>query len=579
MTDKNRILAINPGHNGSAAYVVDGELIFYSEEERLSRNKYDGNPFMSMLEAIKLGVDVLVIGGTTTEYSKLPWTGEDAYTALVRKFNPKVRVIMLGHEHHLGHASCAFYNSGFESAVAVIVDGSGSHHSFAQDEQGTGQVGGFETESIYKCAYPAQFDKVHKTYGTNDNVFVDIPKNAGFDVSNSLTIVKAYESVTHYLGFGYIEAGKTMGLAPYGKSDEKLENLFIDGKGNKNYFIPNYPAGGFINTQINDYLKKTDESNDWHRDPSLVTDVAKNLAWRVQHDTQEFVGNLIEQAVDSTGETNVVIAGGYGLNCVANYYLQKRFPNLNLYFEPIAHDGGTSIGMAKLVHHSENKDSTIRPLKSLYLGVHVSENYDEIDNLEGAEISEVSYKDIAKLIADRNIVALFQGRSEAGPRALGNRSILYDPRDTNGKDHVNKVKGREWFRPFAGSMLAEKFDEWFETAGLKEAPHMMYAIDFKADKYGDVPAITHVDGTCRIQTVNSEQNTHYYNLIKEFDALTGVPILFNTSFNLAGEPLVETLADAIHTMKNSNIEYLYLPEVSKLVKIDRVYQAEVELVD
>ena len=101
MTQNNRILAINPGHNGSAAYIVDGELIFYSEEERLSRNKYDGNPFMSMLEAIKLGVDVLVIGGTSVEYSKLPWTGEDAYTALVRKFNPKVRVIMLGHEHHL----------------------------------------------------------------------------------------------------------------------------------------------------------------------------------------------------------------------------------------------------------------------------------------------------------------------------------------------------------------------------------------------------------------------------------------------------------------------------------------------
>lgn len=578
MAKKNRILAINPGHNGSAAYVVDGELIFYSEEERLSRNKYDGNPFMSMLEAIKLGVDVLVIGGTTTDYSKLPWTGEDAYTALVRKFNPKVRVILLGHEHHLGHVGCAFYNSGFETAVAVIVDGSGSYHSFAQDEKGTGKIAGFETESIYKCAYPAQFDKVHKTYGTNDNVFVDIPKNSGFEVSNSLTIVKAYESVTHYLGFGYIEAGKTMGLAPYGKSDEKLENIFINGKGNKNYFIPNYPAGGFINTQINDYLKKTDESNDWHRDPSLVTDVAKNLAWRVQHDTQEFIGNLIEQAVDSTGETNVVIAGGYGLNCVANYYLQKRFPNLNLYFEPIAHDGGTSIGMAKLVHHSENEDSTIRPLKSLYLGVHVP-NYDDVDSLEGVEITNVSHKDVAQLIADRNIVALFQGRSEAGPRALGNRSILYDPRDINGKDHVNKVKGREWFRPFAGSMLAEKFDEWFETAGLKEAPHMMYAIDFKAEKYGEVPAITHVDATCRIQTVTSEQNTHYYNLIKEFDALTGVPILFNTSFNLAGEPLVETLEDAIHTMKNSNIEYLYLPEVSKLLKIDRVYQAEVELVD
>ena len=118
MTQNNRILAINPGHNGSAAYIVDGELIFYSEEERLSRNKYDGNPFMSMLEAIKLGVDVLVIGGTTTDYSKLPWTGEDPYTAVVRKSCPNVKVTNLGHLHHLGHASASFYNSGFDTDVA-----------------------------------------------------------------------------------------------------------------------------------------------------------------------------------------------------------------------------------------------------------------------------------------------------------------------------------------------------------------------------------------------------------------------------------------------------------------------------
>ena len=200
-------------------------------------------------------------------------------------------------------------------------------------------------------------------------------------------------------------------------------------------------------------------------------------------------------------------------------------------------------------------------MTTLYLGPERKEDYD----LGDIETKDVKAADVAKLIADKNIVALFQGRSEAGPRALGNRSILYDPTDPNGKDFVNAVKGREWFRPFAGSMLQENFEEWFETRGLEESPYMMYAMDFKTEKHGEVPAITHVDGTCRIQTVTKEQNPSYYSLIKEFDKITGVPILFNTSFNLAGQPLVETLQDAIDTVKNSDINYLYLPDIGKLV--------------
>jgi carbamoyltransferase len=165
-------------------------------------------------------------------------------------------------------------------------------------------------------------------------------------------------------------------------------------------------------------------------------------------------------------------------------------------------------------------------------------------------------------------VAIFSGRAEGGPRALGNRSILFDPRNPKGKDIVNTVKGREWFRPFAGSILEEHADEWFEMAGLKDSPYMMYAIPVKEEKLHQIPAITHVDGTCRIQTVNDSDNLHYRELIKSFYAKTGVPILFNTSFNLAGHPLVEVVKDAIDTMKNSDIRYLYLPEIKKLVYKD-----------
>jgi carbamoyltransferase len=161
---------------------------------------------------------------------------------------------------------------------------------------------------------------------------------------------------------------------------------------------------------------------------------------------------------------------------------------------------------------------------------------------------------------------LFQGRAEGGPRALGNRSILFDPRRQDGKDFVNRVKRREWFRPFAGSVMEEHANEWFDMAGMQSSPFMMYAVDVRNDKIAQIPAVTHVDNTCRVQTVNPEQNAHYYELIQEFHKLTGVPLLFNTSFNLAGQPLVETMIDALVTLFNSDIEYLYMPDIGKLVK-------------
>lgn len=557
MSDKMNILAINPGHNGSVALLVNGELKFYVEEERLSRTKYDANPFLGIHEALKYGVDVVAIGGTSSLPS-MPWTGEDPYTALVRKYNPNVKVVNISNEHHIGHAATAFFNSGFEEAVAVIVDGSGSYHaSTFQENQNNG---GFETESIIDCSYNDElFKKLYVSYASNDTkpYYTD-----NIVMDSSITITKAYEAVTNYLGFHFIEAGKTMGLAPYGAADNNISNLFINGRGDKNLFWPNYPAGAFIVKERYPYLNYSNNPTEWHNDPSKVTDAAKNLAWKVQQETQELVGDLIEKAAALSGKNNIVISGGYALNCVANYYYKKRFPDYNIYIEPISHDGGTAIGIAKLVYYTETKDKTIRPLKSLYLGP----EYNTIElKDDSVEIQEVSASDVAKLISEKNIVAMFQGRSEAGPRALGNRSILYDPTDVNGKEHVNKVKGREWFRPFAGSILQEYFEEWFETHGIEESPHMMYAMDFKLEKHGEVPAITHVDGSCRIQTVTQEQNKKYYELIDEFRKITGMPLLFNTSFNLAGEPLVETLEDAIRTIKNSDIKYLYLPEFGKLV--------------
>ena len=222
------------------------------------------------------------------------------------------------------------------------------------------------------------------------------------------------------------------------------------------------------------------------------------------------------------------------------------------------------MGAAKALWHITTNDTTIRKQTSLYYGS--VPNYDF--KLENGEICEdASDADVIELIKNKNIVALFQGRSECGPRALGNRSILFDPTVVNGKDIVNFVKKRENFRPFAASVLKEYAHDWFDMKRLDESPFMMYAVNVLPNKINKIPAVTHVDNTCRVQTVTEVQNKNYYNLINEFYKQTGVPMLLNTSFNLAGEPLVETMMDALTTLRLSDIEYLYLPEIEKLITI------------
>lgn len=560
------ILAINPGHNGSAAFVSDGQVIFYAEEERFSRSKYDGNPFRAMLHVlINNTVDELVIGGTTAQLSQLPWTGEDAYTALVRKFNPNVKVTLMGHLHHLGHAAAAFYNSGFDTAAAVIVDGSGTYNQEQIGESGP-VTGGFETESIYQCNYPHEFNAVYKRYsdGNSQTPYYD---NGIQEFDNTVTITKAYEAVSDYLGFGFIEAGKTMGLAPYGEDDDSLPSFFVQGKGNKNLLVPQYPAGARIDENRFPQLRRFVDPKEWHNDFSLVRDIDKNIAYKIQKETEEQMIDLIQKAIDTTGETNIVISGGYGLNCVANYKYIKHFPDINFYIDPIAHDGGTAIGLAQLAWYQYSNDTIPNKIKTIYLSV--PPDYSQLEAIQQnnpvVNVADTTVDEIVDLIDGGNIVALFQGAAEGGPRALGNRSILFDPRRPDGKDYVNSVKKREWFRPFAGSVLEEHANEWFDMASLQSSPYMMYAVDVLPEKVNVIPAVTHVDNTCRVQTVNAEDNKNYYDLIAAFHAKTGVPVLFNTSFNLAGQPLVESILDALITLFNSDIEYLYLPDIGKLV--------------
>jgi len=585
MSDKTyNIMAINPGHNGSMAFLVDGKLERYVEEERLSRSKYDGNPYRAMIQVLEeYHVDEFLIGGTgsTDDYKEhvIPWTGESSWAALVRKYNPKVRITNLSNEHHLGHAAGAFFNSGFDEAICIVVDGAGSYHRMNHDpEDSNSPVSkGWETESIFIANKDNGIHPIWKSYGHNEGMKTNVGL-ASFD--NTAGLVKVYEAVTHYLGFGFIEAGKTMGLASYGKYNQNVPELFEMNRGNKNAVIPQYPAGALLDVQRYPQLIEgwdEEDPHSWHKDEEKMPSILPDVAWHVQHLTSLTISNMIEGVSEQTGIKNVVLAGGYGLNCVANYkYLRDikdKDNNINFFVDPVSHDGGTAIGLAKFAWYmknkiEENENFENEPLNTLYLGPQYDPSTYNLEQYDDCELSDVTPADVAQMIADRNIVTIFQGRSEAGPRALGNRSILYDPRDPSGKATVNKVKGREWFRPFAGSMMAEFANDWFNMAGMEESPYMMYAVDARESKIDEIPSIVHVDKTCRIQTVTKEQNENYYNLIDAFREITKVPILFNTSFNLAGEPLVETIDDAIHTLRNSALDYMYLPEIGKLVKCE-----------
>jgi carbamoyltransferase len=592
------IAAIARGHNAGVCLLKDGNVVFSIEEERLSRQKYDGGPYASMMEILKYTdkIDYLIVAHTQKlkdTAGKVDFTGDDVYTGLARKMglidrtadpHNHPQVIDLSHIHHKLHAACAFYRSGWESAVSVIVDGAGTFIGINNNIQGQTTV--WEVESIINCAYPSNFHSLYKHYATRDAMIGAILKNFPSDItdeagktheaifSDRAGIVKVYEAVTQYCGFQAIEAGKTMGLFPYGKPNDKIPQLFeTEGKlplSNRNLIVPTYPSAALVNALIFDYLE--DEIGKSHDDVSLLQN-RRDLAYACQTQTQEQVLKLIRKAVAMSNNKRVVLSGGYGLNCVANYYYLEHLKEegIELYVEPTSNDAGTAMGAALMFYHQIFADKTPKVHNTLYLGpireytLADIEKRASISENKNVKITDATHKDVVKLLKSKNIVAMFQGRSENGPRALGNRSILFDPTFKDGKDFVNLVKKREYFRPFAGTILQDDVHEWFDLRGMKDSPFMMYAVNCQPGVEEKIPAIIHVDGTCRIQTVTEEQNKHYYDLIKTFKDETGIPILFNTSFNLGGEPLVETLDDAFRTLENSKIEYLYLPEHKKLI--------------
>ena len=587
------ILGISRGHNAGACLLKDGKIVFALEEERLSRQKYDGGPYACMMKVKEYTdkLDYIFISHTQSlkdTGATVEFIGDDVYTGLARKMglierkNVNLRehpqVIDLSHQHHKIHAACSFYRSGFDSAVSLIVDGAGSVEFVGQ-----GGAALWEVETIIDCDFPAKFNTLYKHQGTVERMSSGIDpkrsaKHLGEDgtffsvISDTAGIVKVYEAVTEYCGFSGIEAGKTMGLFPYGNPNKAIPELFRKDTeiplSDRNVTVPTYPGSAIINSNVFESL------NDSGKDLTLLQS-RRDLAYSLQTQTQDQVLNLILKAAEMSGKNKVILSGGYGLNCVANYhYLDKlNEEGIELYVEPISNDGGTAIGVALWGYYEVSQSTEKLNGREIYLGPEYNYEQSEIEALAArynAIVEDADDDKVIETMRNKNIVALFQGRSENGPRALGNRSLMFDPTFKDGKDFVNEIKHREYFRPFAGSILVEDVHEWFDLRGMEDSPHMMYAVSCKDGVEEKIPSIIHVDGSCRIQTVSKEDNPIYHRIISKFKEETGVPIIFNTSFNLGGEPLVETLEDCLWTLQQSDIQYLYLPEYGKMLTVPNI---------
>jgi carbamoyltransferase len=290
----------------------------------------------------------------------------------------------------------------------------------------------------------------------------------------------------------------------------------------------------------------------------------EDLAWRIQDDTERVLLARARWLRETTGARNLCLAGGVALNCVANGRLAREAGFDNVWIQPAAGDDGIAIGCAYYGHLELQKKPRTFVMNHAYLGKpYKAEDIEKTASSGLARLSIVKTAsqnictDTAKVLAEGKVVGWFQGRSEFGPRALGNRSILADPRTPEMKDILNKrVKFRQAFRPFAPIVLHERADEIFEGKG--DSPYMLMAKPVAPEWRNKIPAVVHVDGTARVQTVREETNPVLYRLLKEFEALTGVPVLVNTSFNIKGQPIVETPADAMECFLMTGIDCLVL---------------------
>jgi carbamoyltransferase len=555
------VLGIHDGHNAGAALIKDGCVLVAISEERLNNIKnFFGPPLLAITEVFKIAkikpqdLDLIAIGCYTRvgpPYADINWLGRvqvalapylhsksfaHGYVKLLSKFREtrdlKKRFSLLGIadkpvtivEHHLSHAACAFYQRPWQDdALILTLDGSGDGLS------ATVSLGrGFKIERIAETAF---YDSL----------------------SNNL-----YSEITGYLGMKRWEHEyKVMGLAPYGKDDGLITEF------RKVIRINSSRPLEFENT-FGSYLYKVTEK----LAKVLVGHRFDNIAWATQAYFEELVCQWVKNAIAFTGVHNIVCSGGSFLNVKANKAIREMPVVLKSFFYPAADDGGTPVGIAieayvRLAKEKEIKPQ-IEPIGDIYYGR-------EFENRETDEVLRKSKwikkavhlktetaKKVAKLLTKGQIVARFAGRDEWGPRSLGNRSIMADPRNLSVIQKLNfAVKQRDFWMPFAASILEEDAGAYFSD--YHPARYMIEAFDTKKN-VSDIAAAVHpYDKTCRPQTVNG-WNPDYRAIISEFKKLTGVPAILNTSFNLHGSPVVGSLEVALSTFENSGIDALVLGE-------------------
>jgi len=578
-----------PAHDHAVAVIVDGKLIFASEEERYTRHKHSfqeppinalKQAFLYLKNNLKIKPKDIEAFAVNYDPKYFPWKmralvaqqnifklwgGYDiplylrprvkiplhifmgdylifAYSLVkhvIRSLNEEIpsnlRIIPV--YHHLAHAASAYYFSGFNSATVITVDGSGE----------------FESTVIWQVKNN-EFEKI-----------ISIPTSVG-------SIGIFYEEISAKIGYDPLEGpGKAMGLAPYGKSSHYYQKLksFIkiqDSDDYPYYFSldgskPKVSKSKFyeLYQKIADILYPQPKVP-WNPRGELHPD-AVNLAWSVQKVTEELILHLAKWVKDHTSEDRIALAGGVALNAKASMELYYSRIFNDIFIFPAANDAGGPIGAAAYVYeHVLGGKMKHGRLKHLYLGA----EYDDEKVKKVIERSKFKAEYIgddvnavADLVAKGEIVTWYQGRAELGPRALGNRSIIADPTRKDYWRLVNDIKGREWWRPLAPSLLDEDKDVYFKDPVSHEFMVLMFHYkDEEACKR--VPVTCHVDLTARPQTVTRDQNKTWYDLIKAFKDLKGEGLIMNTSFNLAGEPLVETPQDAIKSFSLGGFDAMYM---------------------
>lgn len=538
-------------HDFSACLVDGGDIVVGIEEERISRVKYSvgvnsllNKSWRYCLDARALRLDD--IDAIVADDTLLP----PAY------FQFRSRIKLIG--HHLAHAASTFLPSPFQRAAVLVVDGAGS----LVDGHGV------ETLTTY-VGDGSHLEEVLKVWGLNwstDGQNRARVYQAG-DSDNSLGYM--YKAVSHEIGFTLYEEGhwyltedgKTMGLAPYGTDRycakfHEYVDLLPDGR-----YTLHLKNGGLLDF-VDGALAKFSGDERFAR--------AADLAYAAQDLLETTLLHVTRSLHQTTGLTSLCLAGGVALNCVANGRLLRETPFDNLFVQAAAGDGGCAVGNAYYGYHvllgqlrDRGPSTTQRPQRHAYLGKPAT----SAEIAAAIEASGLPYRQVpnaprlaATALARGELIGWFTGGSEFGPRALGHRSILADPRQPDMKDILNaKVKHRESFRPFAPAVLAERAAEFFDLD--IESPFMLIVAPVHANKRSVVPAIVHIDGTARVQTLTRADNGAFRELVEWFDRLTGVPIVLNTSYNDRGEPIVESPEQALAFYSRSQLDYLFMDEI------------------